>query len=532
MVKIISKIIEPDETIVRCLLESYLKSSKSQVPTYKALEPKVNEDDVSMLRLDYTDEAYCISYGQGLSGPSSFKGLLYISPRIVDSVNQWARSGISAEELSGGRDRNGISTRLVYSPLDKNKDPLPLDVDLSNDTSNGDCPMHCDLLYSERRIDGGQEEVLNTRIRKYAVELSGRVKYQISNNTVTGGLETMEQEAVYNKYNETPILSIIIPFNKAKDYIIRLANSLLPQTQGKPVEVIFINDEDPESFKLLKPFIEKYPRELVYFGQKNKGLAVTRNRGIELARGGYLWFVDVDDVVAEGAVDSILEQIKLVSKDVFVFRMDDYDRKGHLVKNTRSFYLGNEPKDYDGISLILDHLSYSPVQMCILKRQFMVDNNLRFVELAPHDLELMPRLMLQADEIRLVPKTIYHYYHNYDLNHKGKYSSMRTENLLVMLDQYDAMIKKTEDARKRKALYITQFRLLRHILHDPDKKAFEKKYSNWGIKERMPQIRRILFNNFHTINSLRAFTIWSLWFLSPRLYKILQFRGKYSPQRS
>lgn len=528
MIKIISKIIEPGETIVRCLIESYLKSKSQRVPDFKALEPKKNENDISMLRLDYTDHNYCVGYGQQLNGASDFRGLLYLTPKIVEGVNQWAKSGISAADISGNRENNGISSWFVYSPLDKNENPLPTDVELTNDTSNGDCPMHCDLRYSERRIEGGQEEVLNTRIRKYAQELKERAKYQIAIDPQAGTLGGMEHEAVFQKFNETPVLSIIIPFYKAEKYIERVANSVLPQVKDKPIEVIFINDGDVEGFKKLKPILEQYPREAILFGQKNKGVALARNHGMELARGEYLWFVDADDEIADGAIDAVLEQITTTCKDVFMFRMADFDQKGNAIASTRIFHQGDEPFDTNGVQVILSQFSYSPVQMCIFNRHFMQEHDLKFVELAPHDLEIMPRLLLQANEVRLVPKVIYHYYHNYDGKHKTKYAIWRTENHLAMLDQYDKMIAASDDKQVKKALYITQFRQLRHILHDSNYKEFKANYEAWNIDGRKPQIRRILWNTRYMVRPNRSLFVWLLWNISPKCYKKLQFRAQYS----
>ena len=532
MARIINKIIEPGETIVRCLLESYLKSKNKPVPAYKALEPKVNENDVSMIRLDYTDKPYCIGYGQNLSGEAKFRGLLYLTPNIVNGVNQWAQSGISAEDISGNRENNGISSKFVYSPLDKNKNPLPTDMDLTNDTSNGDCPMHCDLQFSERRIEGGQEEVLNTRIRKYAEQLKDRVMYQMAANPITGELGTIENGDIFEKFNETPNLSIIIPFYNAAKYIERAARSVLAQAVGKPVEVIFINDGDLEGFKVLKPILDAYPREAIYFGQKNKGVAIARNRGIELARAEYLWFVDADDEIADGAIDAVLAQILQAQSQVLMFRIDDFDNNGNPVKSTRSFYQGYEPLECDGVSLILKHFSYSPVQMCIFQKKFMMERDLHFEELAPHDLEIMPRLMIQVQRVKMVPQVIYHYYHHYNNpKHKSKYTLWRTENHLAMLDQYDKMIENTKDVQICKALYITQFRQMRHILHDPELETFKKNFKKWEIKRRMPQFRRILRKTFSLVDSPSHFFIWCLWYISPMTYKKLQFRGMFSKKK-
>ena len=231
---------------------------------------------------------------------------------------------------------------------------------------------------------------------------------------------------------------------------------------------------------------------------------------------------------ADPELDAVLEQITTTRKDVLMFRMADFDQEGKPVDCTRVFHKGDAIIDTNGLQVILSHLSYSPVQMCVFNRQFMQENDLEFVELAPHDLEIMPRLLLKANEVRLVPKVIYHYYHHYDGKHKTKYTVCRTENHLKMLDLYEQMIAESDNEKVKEALYITQFRQLRHIFHDSNFGEFKSKYKEWDIECRKPQIRRILRKTLYMVKTPRAFCVWILWYYSPFLYKKLQFRAQYS----
>lgn len=70
MATLISKVIHPEEIIVRCLLRSYLDKKKKAID-FPAVEPAKGENDLSMLRLTYTEEAFCIHHGQSLAGDSN-----------------------------------------------------------------------------------------------------------------------------------------------------------------------------------------------------------------------------------------------------------------------------------------------------------------------------------------------------------------------------------------------------------------------------------------------------------------------------
>ena len=94
--------------------------------------------------------------------------------------------------------------------------------------------------------------------------------------------------------NDDALVSIILPVYNREDYLERCINSILKQTYSS-WELITIDDgSNDESLKILSGYSSLY-QNISVLKQDNKKLAKSRNRGIELARGKYLTFIDSDD---------------------------------------------------------------------------------------------------------------------------------------------------------------------------------------------------------------------------------------------
>ena len=96
-------------------------------------------------------------------------------------------------------------------------------------------------------------------------------------------------------------LTIIIPCYNAEPYIGELLDCLAPQiTPG--VEVIVVDDGSKVPFKT------SYTWATVV-RQKNGGASKARNKGLDMATGDYVAFIDADDLVADNYIDTILAKI-------------------------------------------------------------------------------------------------------------------------------------------------------------------------------------------------------------------------------
>ncbi len=97
-----------------------------------------------------------------------------------------------------------------------------------------------------------------------------------------------------NNISDKCLVSVIIPSYNAEKFITEAIESVLNQTY-KNIEIIIINDGSTDSSE---EAINKYlglDDRIKYYKQVNQGVSATRNRGIELAQGEVLAFIDSDD---------------------------------------------------------------------------------------------------------------------------------------------------------------------------------------------------------------------------------------------
>jgi len=97
-----------------------------------------------------------------------------------------------------------------------------------------------------------------------------------------------------------PIVSIIIPVYNAEKYIAEAIESVLNQT-FESWELFIINDGSTDTTAdILATFEDE---RITILTQKNKGVSVARNRGIELAKGEYITFLDADDTLSDVSIE-------------------------------------------------------------------------------------------------------------------------------------------------------------------------------------------------------------------------------------
>ena len=94
----------------------------------------------------------------------------------------------------------------------------------------------------------------------------------------------------------TPLLSIVVPVHAASLLEASYVDWCLRSLSGDrlPVEVIAVDDGSPVP-------VGSYPGVRTVRRLANRGLGAARNLGLSLVSGGYVWFVDGDDIVPPGA---------------------------------------------------------------------------------------------------------------------------------------------------------------------------------------------------------------------------------------
>ena len=112
-----------------------------------------------------------------------------------------------------------------------------------------------------------------------------------------------------NEQQQQPLVTFIITYyNQPMSLLCECVNSILALSlRDFEREIILIDDGSEVS-----PMngLMQYENDIVYVRQKNQGLSMARNAGINMARGQYLQFVDADDHLIQAAYEHCLDIIR------------------------------------------------------------------------------------------------------------------------------------------------------------------------------------------------------------------------------
>lgn len=152
-------------------------------------------------------------------------------------------------------------------------------------------------------------------------------------------------------------LSIIVPVYNACLYIEECVHSLANQKTKYSYELILIDDGSKDnSFEILSHLKEEYKNvSITIIRQENKGISITRNKGLFLSKGKYVGFVDNDDYVENDYVELLLDSAYKYDADYVKcgFRVIDEKTKKNIYTTKYHFEIIKEQSSlgyakYDG----------------------------------------------------------------------------------------------------------------------------------------------------------------------------------------
>lgn len=116
------------------------------------------------------------------------------------------------------------------------------------------------------------------------------------------------------------MISVIIPAYNAEKYIIECLDSIKNQTY-KNIEIIVVDDGSTDNtFEVVQNY-SKNLNNILLFHQENGGVCAARNKGLDLATGQYVMFVDADDFIPSDAIETLYNDIIKNDADMAVGRM-------------------------------------------------------------------------------------------------------------------------------------------------------------------------------------------------------------------
>lgn len=198
-------------------------------------------------------------------------------------------------------------------------------------------------------------------------------------------------------------ISVIVPVYNMEKYLDKCLSALVNQTFSD-YEVIVVNDGSKDSsLKIMKEYQKQYPDIIKVFSNKNQGISMTRNFGIDKACGKYITFIDSDDYVESSFLEEMYKKIKKDDADIcvcdyFIFN-DNGDVKEFKIENFSSSSIKKNPQ-------LLFIINSSPWNKLYKKSLF---DNLRFEVIKYEDLLLVLKVLVLSKKITKLNKCLNYY---------------------------------------------------------------------------------------------------------------------------
>ena len=211
-------------------------------------------------------------------------------------------------------------------------------------------------------------------------------------------------------------VSFIIPVYNAEKYIEKCIKSI--ENQGiDNYEIIIVNDGSQDRSLDVCEKCKKENENILIETQENRGQGAARNRGIELARGKWICFVDNDDWLEYGF---LREYQKYFDTDIDILLFAKRDVYG---KKTKEYLLNADLYFFEGeaqtrvlqlstLNFFYDEIGKLPLGTPwgkLIKARLLKEKNIRFVESYGEDRPCMFALYGEAQKILAFNKIFYNY---------------------------------------------------------------------------------------------------------------------------
>lgn len=211
-------------------------------------------------------------------------------------------------------------------------------------------------------------------------------------------------------------LSIIIPVYNAEKTIRRLVESVIKTTNPRiEYEIILINDGSLDSSLECCLALKEEYSNIHVISQENAGPSAARNRGIEVAKGKHLLFLDSDDYISDNSLNILSSHF---NKDLVIFGVYDEIWDGENLISVTNY----EPKEKEyssAIDLLKDfhyllenNLLYSQCTK-MYKNEIIKNNNLKFNESLSmgEDVSFNLEYFQYINDAKIINESLYHYTH-------------------------------------------------------------------------------------------------------------------------
>ena len=211
----------------------------------------------------------------------------------------------------------------------------------------------------------------------------------------------MQAQQTLQKIGQTPLVTFIVTYYQLPVAMLcECLDSILALSLSSSEREIIVVDDGSEESPLGQ--LDQYLDNIVYVRQRNGGLSAARNRGIQMATGQYLQFVDADDYLIRAPYEHCLDIVRYQRQpDVVMFDFtDDTPDANADIFDTEDLQ--------SGTAYLSQHNLQATACGYLFKRSIL--GTLRFTAGIYHeDEEFTPQLLLRAETLCSSNAQAYYY---------------------------------------------------------------------------------------------------------------------------
>lgn len=212
------------------------------------------------------------------------------------------------------------------------------------------------------------------------------------------------------------LISYILPCYNVGRFIADTLGSLY--AQGMPedeFEVICVNDcSTDDTHDRIAAFAEGHTNLILLDQPRNMYSGAARNRGVDVAKGEYIWFVDSDDLVKPGVVPRLLELARSLELDLLLFNYDEFiDGHPEDIRTAREIF--RETDVMEGPAFVHRYFNDRLTRLSLLwlrlfRRGLIEENGIRFPDLyISQDCPFAWETLLCAKRVKALSEHCYNY---------------------------------------------------------------------------------------------------------------------------
>ena len=175
------------------------------------------------------------------------------------------------------------------------------------------------------------------------------------------------------------LISVIIPVYNVEAYLEECIESLRNQSL-KEIEMIFINDGSRDNSLSILEKYKKIDKRIKIINQTNSGPSNARNRGLQIAKGEYISFIDSDDWIDLEMFKEMYDNAKTNNSDVVICDMKMIGEDNELyikgMQDNRKIFNKKEVREIIYTSL-LSNSQFNSMANKIYRKEIIKNNNIK-----------------------------------------------------------------------------------------------------------------------------------------------------------